>query len=198
MIPDFPVEKENMMNYWMKYLSKKHKVLLGVFGNLPAYRNHEGHKWTLDRSDGSKDSQPYHEIQAMLNLKISEIPDLSPEKLRLKLDKLAEDMARQASQSMFAEISRVTNQVGNAIDAKGQPLTKELFLQMLDNLDLDFDENGNWNPPTIVMHPDLWAAKKDEFKSWENDPEFQAKQTKIIARKRGEWHDRENRRKLVD
>jgi len=55
---------------------------------------------------------------------------------------------------------------------------------MLEKMDLDFDENGNWNPPTIVMHPDLWEAKKDEIKSWETDDEFLSKQKEIIEKRR--------------
>jgi hypothetical protein len=107
-------------------------------------------------------------------------------------------MAREMSKNIYAEIARVTNQVGNSLNAQGQPLSKELFLQMFEKVDMDFDENGNWNPPAIIMAPELWEAKKDEMKSWENDPDFQSKHSAIIARKKEEWRDRENRRKLVD
>jgi hypothetical protein len=99
---------------------------------------------------------------------------------------------------MFQEISRVTKKTGNEVNAQGQPLTQELFLQTLNKMDFDFDEKGNWNPPSIIMHPDLWAAKKDEIKSWETDEIFLAKQEEIIAKKKEAWHDRENRRELVD
>jgi hypothetical protein len=198
MIPDFPREKEKLMRFWIKYLSIKNKELLGIFGTLPAHMNHEGHQWTINRSDGSEDNQPYHEIQGLFSIEISEVPNLTPDKIRQKLDKIAGEMARQMSQNMFSEISRVTRQVGNEVNTQGQPLTKELFLQMVEKIDIDFDEQGHWIPPAIVIHPDLWEAKKDEFKSWESDPEFQLKHEKLIAQKKEEWRDRENRRKLVD
>jgi hypothetical protein len=160
MIPDFPREKEKIMHFWNKYLIAKNQELLGFFGTLPAHMNHEGHQWALNRADGTGDNQPYHQIEGLMTVEISEVPSLTPDKIREKLDKIADDMARQISQGMIAEISRVTKEVGNEVNAEGQPLSQGLFLQMLEKMDLDFDENGNWNPPTIVMHPDLWKPRK--------------------------------------
>lgn len=198
MIPDFPQEKEKLMQFWNKYLIAKNQELLGFFGTLPAHMNHEGHQWALNRADGSEDNKPYHQIEGLMTVEINEAPSLTPDKIREKLDKIADEMARQMSQNMFAEISRVTKEVGNEVNAEGQPLTQKLFLKMLEKIDMDFDDNGNWNPPTIIMHPDLWEAKKDELKSWEADEVFLAKQKLIIEKKKEEWHDRENHRKLVD
>lgn len=198
MIPDFPQEKEILNQFWTNYLIAKHRELLGFFGTLPAHMNHEGHQWELNRADGTGDNQPYHEIEGLMTIEISEVPFLTPDKIRNKLDKIAEDMARQISQGMFAEISRVAKEVGNEVNAEGQTLNQELFLQMLEKMDLDFDENGNWNPPTIVIHPDLWESKKEEMKSWETDNEFLSKKKAIIEKKKEEWRDRENHRKLVD
>ena len=198
MIPDFSQEKEKIMQFWNKYLITKNQELLGFLGKLPAYRNHEGHQWALNRADGMEDNQPYLQIEGLMTVEISEVPSLTPDKIREKLDKIADDMARQISQGMFAEISRVTKEVGNEVNAEGKPLSQDLFLQMLEKMDLDFDENGNLNPPTIVMHPDLWKAKKEEIKSWETDEKFLSKQKRLIEKKKEEWRDRENNRKLVD
>ncbi len=128
MIPDFPREKEKIMQFWNKYLISKNQELLGFFGTLPAHMNHEGHRWTINRADGTGDNQPYHQIEGLMTVDISEVPSLTPDKIRGKLDKIADDMARQISQNMFAEISRVTKEVGNEINAEGQPLSQESFL----------------------------------------------------------------------
>lgn len=198
MIPDFPREKEKLMQYWNKYLVAKSQELSGFFGTLPAHTNHEGHRWAINRSDGTEDNQLYHHIEGLMTVEISEAPSLTPDKIREKLDKIADDVARQISQNMFAEMSRVTKETGNEVDAAGQPFSQDFFLQALEMMDLDFDENGNWNPPTIVMHPDLWEAKKEEMKSWERDGEFLSRQKTILEKKKEEWRDRENHRKLVD
>lgn len=198
MIPDFPEEKEKIMRFWNKYLEAKHKQLLGFMGELPSHMNHEGHRWLLNRSDGTGDESLYKEIQGNLTIEASEVPDLTPEKIKEKFDRVADEMARQTFQGMLAEIIRVTNSVGNSIDANGQPLTQELFLQMLERMDQSFDENGNWMPPTIFISPDMAKKHFEIMKSWENDPKFLTRQAEIVTRKREEWNDRENSRKLVD
>ena len=198
MIPDFPEEKERLMKFWTKYLSAKHKEFLGSFGGFATYRIHEGHQWSFRRTDGSEDSQQYQDIQEQLEVEFSEVPNLGPDEIREKLDKVAEKTARQEIRVIFSEIDRAIRETGNEVNAHGQPLSKELFLQTIERMDMDFDEKGDWIPPTIFMHPDLWEAKKNEIRSWETDSEFQMKHNAIIDRKKEEWCDRENRRKLVD
>lgn len=198
MIPDFPQEKEKLSQFWLKYLATKSREFLGVFGKLPIHVNREGHQWAFNRTDGPVDKTPYFEGQSKFSIDIDEVQSLTPDKIRQKLDLVAEEIARQMSKNMFNEIDRVTKEVGNEVDAHGQPLNQELFLQMLEKISMDFDDNGNWIPPSIIMHPNLWEAKKDEFKSWETDEEFLTKQKAIIKKKKVEWHDRENNRKLVD
>ncbi len=59
MIPDFPREKEKIMQFWNKYLIAKNQELLGVFGPLPAHMTHGGHLWALTRADGRGETHPY-------------------------------------------------------------------------------------------------------------------------------------------
>lgn len=198
MIPDFPHEKEKLMQVWNNYLEIKSRELLGFFGTLPFHMNHEGHSWAINRADGTGGNQPYKEIQGYMTVDASEIPTLTPDKIRGKLDKIAEDAAQQISQNMFSEISRATKEVGNEVDAHGQPFSKELFLQILEKIEMSFDENEKLIHPVIFMHPDLWNSKKDEFKAWESDELFQAKHEAIIEKKKEDWRERETRRKLVD
>jgi len=89
--------------------------------------NHEGHQWALNRADGTGDNQPYHQIEGLMTVEISEVPFLTPDKIREKLDKIADDMARQISQGMIAEISRATREVGNEVNAEGQALKPKAF-----------------------------------------------------------------------
>ncbi len=198
MIPDFPGEKQKIMAFWNWYLGEKHKQLLGIMGQIPSHMNHEGHRWTLSRSDGTEDESQYNNIQGTITIDASEVPQLTPVKIREKMDQVAEEMARQTIQGMIAEINRVTESVGNSINAGGQPLTQELFLQMLERIDLNFDENGKWLPPTMILSPEMLEKSKEKFMTWDKDPEFLARQEEIVVRKREDWRDRENRRKLVD
>lgn len=198
MLPDFPKEKQLLSNFWNKYLERKNRELLGIFSTVPSFTVHEGDRWKIERLDGTETEQPYQELLSGFTIGFKEVPDLTPEKIRAKLDSVAEDAARQMSQSMFREIQQATEQVGNVVDAKGKPLTKELFLEMLEKIESEFTPDGEWVPPSIVMHPDVWKANEAKFKEWEQDKEFANRQAELINKKREAWHAREALRKLVD
>lgn len=198
MIPDFPVEKQKLAKLWNQYLDLKRQALLGFLNQMPAYQHHEGSHWRLTREDNSFNDSEYQEISAGFTINLEEVPELTPEKIREKLDLVADEVARQISQHMIGMIAQATDAVGNTIDANGNPFSPELFLEMLERLQLSFDEDGTWIPPTMIVAPGFWEANKDRLATFENDPELDARQTEIINRKREEWRDREACRKLVD
>ncbi len=198
MLPDFPKEKELLAKFWNQYLEVKHRELLGVFSTIPSFAIHEGDRWKIERSDGTESEQPYEELSSMFTIDLNEVPTLTPEKIRAKLDAVAEDGARQMSQGIFREIQKAVEQTGNTVNAKGQPIAKEHFLELLEKTETEFGPNGEWIPPSIVMHPDVWRANEAKFKEWEQDKEFADRQTEIINKKREAWYAREALRKLVD
>jgi len=198
MLPDFPKEKELLGKFWNEYLAHKQKELLGFFATIPSFAIHEGDRWKIERADGTESEQPYQEMSSGFTIELKEVPDLTPEKIKAKLDVVAEDAARQMSQGIYAELQQATEQSGNVVNAKGQPLTQELFLDLLEKIDTEFGPNGEWVPPSLVMHPDIWEANEAKFREWEKDKEFADRQTEIINKKREGWHAREALRKLVD
>jgi hypothetical protein len=198
MIPDFPEEKERIMKVWNNYLERKHDELLGNFGKMPKYRNHEGHRWLLNRSDGSEDENQYHDIEGVFTINCRDVPNLTSDKIIEILDRVADDMARQTFQGVLSDIIRVTNQVGNSINANGEPFSQELYLMSLERMSFSFDENEKWIPPTLFLSPEMYAKYQASINSWGNDPKFLVKLNDIITRKKEEWLDRENSRKLVD
>src|SRR5260221_14353 len=198
MLPDFPKEKELLAKFWNEYLARKHRELLGFFATIPSFAIHEGDRWKIERPDGTDSEEPYEELSSMFTIDIKDVPDLTPNKIMAKLDEVANDTANQMSQKIFRDILQATERVGNTVDAKGNPLTKEHILEMLEKIETDFTTDGQWIPPSIIMHPDAWNANEAKFKEWEQDKEFTDRQTEIISRKREAWHAREALRKLVD
>jgi len=198
MLPDFPKEKELLGKFWNEYLARRNREFLGVFGTIPSFAIHEGDRWKIERVDGSESEQEYEELSSPFTIDLEEVPNLTPEKIIVKLDAVAEDAAKQMTQSMFRELKEATEKVGNVVNAKGQPLSQEHFLEMLEKMDASFTPDGQWDIPSFVMHPDAWKANEEKFKEWEQDEEFKAKQEEIISKKREEWRAREALRKLVD
>jgi hypothetical protein len=198
MLPDFPKEKDLIGKFWNEYLAHKHREYLGFFATIPSFSIHEGNRWKIERDDGSESEQEFEELSSNFMIDLSEVPELTPEKIMEKINTVAEDTAKKMSQSIFRELEEATEKVGNVVNAKGQPLSQEHFLQMLEKMEASFTPDGQWDSPAFVMHPNAWKANEEKFKEWEQDEEFKTKQDQIINKKREEWRAREALRKLVD
>ena len=198
MIPDFPTEKEKLTKAWTHYVEVRSYALLGFMEETPSYRHHEGNLWQLIRDDGSSSESEYQEISAAFIIDRKDVPGLTPEKIREKLDAIADEMAGQMSHHVIATIKRATDEAGNTIDAKGKKFSPEFFLDMLDRMQLSFDEDGTWQPPTLIVPPGFVETNKELISLFENNPDLRTRQKEIIDRQREEWRAREAYRKLVD
>ena len=92
----------------------------------------------------------------------------------------------------------MTKASGNAVDAKGQPLSPSLLFKALEKMEINFDENGRPTNLVLVLHPAQVADFKKKAAEWDKDPEYQKTFKDLMEKKRAEWRDRENSRKLVD
>lgn len=93
----------------------------------------------------------------------------------------------------YSYLDRICAAAGTSVDAKGQPVSYDLILRMLDSIDIDFDQNGNPEMPTLVMHPTM----AEQIRRLPQPTEAQLKALgDLIDRKRQEHSARQRRRKL--
>ena len=90
MLPDFPKEKELLGKFWNEYLASRNREFLGVFAAIPSFAIHEGDRWKIERVDGSESEQEYEELSSPFTIDLAEVPNLTPEKIIVKLDAVAE------------------------------------------------------------------------------------------------------------
>lgn len=197
MLPDFPQQKLKLIKLLSRRLDNKISENLGYFGTSPRYAHHEGGGWHLTRSDGSVDDSNYQTTDSIINVELKDVPDLTIEQVLQKIDRAAEEMAEKVGKATVDKIIQVTEEYGTSVDARGEKLTKERFLEMVGMIEFDFDEGGK-PEVAILVHPDTSDKIKDRMHSFEQDPDYQAQYQALMAKKRDEWHDRESSRKLVD
>lgn len=106
------------------------------------------------------------------------------------LDDQGERAAEQLERQFFEFMNRVTEDAGQVVDARGRPLSHDLVLDMFEKLQIDFDEEGNPEMPTIVVPPQAYE------KLGEPTPEHLKRRDEIIERKRREFVARRRVRKL--
>jgi hypothetical protein len=98
----------------------------------------------------------------------------------------------QLMPQFFAGLDRVLELSGRVSNAGGKPFSWDAVLDELEMLEIEFDEKGRPNEPTIVCGPEL-AAK---MRSLPITPEQNKRWAEIIARKREEFNARRRHRKL--
>ncbi len=107
--------------------------------------------------------------------------------------------ATQLAQYSFSFINSVIDETGNSIDAKGRPVTPDLILEALEKLPIDFDENtGLAKFPTFYINPSQKEVFQKAIADAKSDQNFKLRFDQMVERKKEEWRDRENNRKLVD
>jgi hypothetical protein len=201
MLPDFPKSRREL------YQKLRLRMDLAVQAKSPlralgrSITQHEGTLHSYEQiTDGGIRSitEGLQEIAVPIEVKIEEIPELVGEKLFARVDALAEDAARQVSQITFRKMDEVTREAGMAVDAAGSPPTKEIWLEMFQRMEIDFDLKTGRPELTIIMHPVMAEAMQKLWVEWEKDPAFLKQYNELLSQKREAWRDRESRRKLVD
>ncbi|QQS18325.1 hypothetical protein IPL68_06950 [Candidatus Saccharibacteria bacterium] len=89
----------------------------------------------------------------------SKIPDMTPEEVFVIVDEMAKEIGSQMAKYQFEVLNKTIEETGNSVDAKGQKLSPELFLETISMMSISFDKDGNPKLPTIVISPktaDQW------------------------------------------
>jgi hypothetical protein len=195
MIPDFPDIKSEIHNRMMAYYRKRVEDRTVP---IPKYMQHEGNKSYIQKDDGSIEEVEAEQLRSTIQIPIDKVPGMSLDEIREKLNKSAEEMASQFMGMFYRVLNQSAQEVGTAIDAKGQKFNSELFLEMLSRMHWDFDKTGQWRPPSLILHPNALASIKTEITQWEQDQNFKKRFEQLMLEKREEWYERESHRKLVD
>lgn len=165
---------------------------------IPAFRSHEGDRFTVVREDQSVHTKQYRTFEVELNLKAADLLAEGSRPIHEMLGKASEHMDRQLSETFQQAMTEATAEAGTVTDAGGRPFSAELYIESVEKMEFSFDDDGTWKMPTMVMHPSRVEAFRRETRRLDTDPVLHARLTKIVDEKREAWRAREARRTLVD
>lgn len=197
MLPDLPELKRDLQRVIDQYLHRQVRARMGIFDEAPRHIIHEGEHMRIIRADGSVEESNLKESSAEMRIKMEEIPALTIAERLERLNAMAEEMARQMSEHLFGTLDSVLTKAGQVVDGKGKPFDAESIFSALDSIQLEFDETGQHHNLSLVIPPAMSERVKAAFAQIDADPELKRRHEELIARKRGEWRDREATRKLV-
>jgi hypothetical protein len=126
-------------------------------------------------------------------LKYEEIRSCDIGALAAQIDKLADESLSLVMPRFFDMVRRGSEAAGTATDLGGRPVSYELWLEMVQKIDIDFDDQGNPDLPALVVGPDV----AEQLKALPPPTKEQrAAMDALIEIKRKEHNARRRNRKL--
>lgn len=98
---------------------------------------------------------------------------------------MGQKLAAGLMQQLVDNLNKVTGATGMVINGKNYPNRVERFLAMLETVELAFDDQGNFQPPTVMAGTKESASLMDELNK--AGPEAHKRYEAIIAKKREAW-----------
>ena len=105
---------------------------------------------------------------------------------------ISESQRKSLARHFFKSISEITDVTGSTVNAKGQPLTVDMILELLEKVEFGFDDDGNPQYPTLVIPP----AIHDRLKELKPTPEQERRRKEIIDEKRARFYASKRTRRL--
>jgi hypothetical protein len=201
MLPDFPTLKQELEEVLFLQLCNAIKDRNVLARHSSSIVQHEGNQMSHDQLTALGKrvvTGEYERAEAEVMIPIEEVPEMVDDKLFQKLNELADSIAGQTSRSGYKKLDDVISEAGGSVDARGEGLTAEHYLQALEGMEINFDPDTLQPTFIIIIHPAMTPAMEKLKEVIENDGEIKKRYDDLMARKLKDWRDRENNRRLVD
>ena len=196
MLPDFPLIKTELykeFSFKLRELILEEPLLASI-----RHRPHfEGSRMRMRSMDEHEEESAYKRVSSQRSYSRQDIIEHGFKLYLEALPAIAEEMTRQQVEHLFTKMKEVTKRTGNVTKANG-PLTFEKYLESLERVWIEFDEQGRPQLPTTVMSPKAGRPFAQDSQQWFQDTDKMRRFEELIERKRQKWNDSESNRKLVD
>lgn len=198
MLPDVPKLKATLRKQIVKKVRDAAMEKNAFVNSIQRIVQHEGNRATILTQDGFRQDIKFEEVCVCVDHIDAEGKPLGPESIIGRMSEAMQQVEESKSRLLFSTIEQAIENSCNAIVAGGYDLTQELWFQAIERIHLDFDEEEKPIYPTLVVNSSMRDKFMRKLEQWDTDPVFSEKWDALIERKREEWLDRENHRKLVD
>lgn len=106
------------------------------------------------------------------------------------------DMGEKMQQSIMSGIEAATEKVGNVITIKNGIITPEAFFEMMEKVEIDFDEQGR-SQSSWFLTPEIGAELHKNYQTWQQDPLLKARLAELERKKKDQFRAREATRRLA-
>lgn len=187
--------KRDLEQWFIEIFQQASNEELGPFRKSPRFIQHEGDTHSYSTVDGTERLTEYQSFQAEIEIETSRLIEMPlDDVLQLLIDK-GREFGKQEAAYHFAQIDKVIEEAGNKVEGA---FTVEKVLEALEAVYINFDDHGNAQLPSIVIHPSQQEKIQEIARQLEGNEEARSRMNAIIESKRVAWHEEQNNRKLVD
>lgn len=197
MLPDYPGLKTDLRQHLMLFLRDRIQHHLGGLRDIRSVQLFEGSQRLHCLHGDEPQPTDMKEMSSHLEILATDVPTLGLQELMVRFDKLAEDLAGQQARHIYSALNAAVEKHGNTIDAKGERLTAEKLVELLEQMHIDFAPDGTPMLPSIHAHPVMAESIERANEELAASPALQARWNECIREKRRDWDAREASRRLV-
>jgi hypothetical protein len=197
MFPDFVSCKKIIAKRHIRQLAQRRQQD-PLLAQMPVIHLHEGRGLLTHREDGSVDPVEFESFTHEFSIGRAELQEEAEVVIEEKMKEASDALHAKHSQVFLAEMEKAAQQSGNVVNAGGRRLTPELYLELLEKMEIDFHPDGSPRIPSLVMSPEMARKMVPQIQAWGEDPDFRKKRAALLETKRNQWYARESNRKLVD
>lgn len=111
----------------------------------------------------------------------------------VELYEMGEKVQNQPGMQLTKSIIQSTEATGNVLNSGGRPLSWDLILELIDAVELEFDDSGMMiGKPTVMLNP----ADAKRLYEQPVPSDFESRLQEILERKRGQSLDSKRSRRL--
>lgn len=186
-IPAYERAQHRVMNLIMDVLASTDPVL----GAIPVRST--GHAGPTRNVPGPNPvDHPLSEFSERFYLHADTIKGTDTETYLLTLIDLGKTYRERLGRTFFETTTDIAEAVGNAIDARGLPLSWDRFLDAIELIDVSFDREGRASGLQVIMHPETHRLMNQVPRTPEHDERF----NDIMRRKKDHWDAQQRPRRL--
>jgi len=167
-----------------------------VVGQIRSHRLFEGSGSSIVRENELREETEFHSFSSELKIDTKVILYGRLSDLIETFRPLAMQMASEKERMLFEVMRNATEKTGNIVSAEGKPISIEKIFEVLEKIQIEFDQNGQPRMPTMVVGSEI-AAQIEKMMDDSTADDHQKRFDNLIQRKKAEWLAREADRTLV-
>ena len=187
MLPHLPKAYDEMRELFFSQVFDAMHAAAPMLLKIPIRPQREGREGSFQDEMGRVRQIDFQRQGAFLQIQTEEARGMSLQEFVDAARKPGTELGMKIARDIYSLIDTATEEVGNVINAGGQPFTFDLLLSCLEKVQLDFLLNGQARFPELHLNPAAYAEVQRQLPEWNSNPICQSRFEEVLKRKREEF-----------